>query len=67
MSCFLTYRYRTAWIRIRMDPHSLKNLDPDPQKVNAEPKHCLRHCNYRYSTNNLAFLFTKVSKIKKLF
>ena len=25
------------WIRIRMDPHSEKRLDPDPQKINADP------------------------------
>jgi hypothetical protein len=24
-----------------MDPHSFSKLDPDPRKVNADPKHCL--------------------------
>jgi hypothetical protein len=24
-----------------MDPHSFEKLDPDPHKVNADPKHCL--------------------------
>ena len=27
------------WIRIRMDPHSFYLLDPDPQKINADPLH----------------------------
>jgi hypothetical protein len=32
---FLTYRYIQD-----PDPHSFEKLDPDPHKVNANPKHC---------------------------
>jgi hypothetical protein len=31
----------TAWIRNRMDTDSFSKLDPDPHKVDADPKHCL--------------------------
>jgi hypothetical protein len=34
-----------TWIRIRNHfdpgPHSPKKLDPNPHKVNVDPKHCL--------------------------
>jgi hypothetical protein len=46
-----------TWIRMCLDPHSfsklvpglhsLKKLDPDPHKVNADRKHCFKLFVYR--------------------
>jgi hypothetical protein len=40
-----------GWIRIGMDPHSLKKFDPvpDPNKDNADPKHCSQGINYLHN------------------
>jgi hypothetical protein len=40
--------------RLNPDQHSHQNLDPDPHKANAAPKHCLQgtgiDAGYRYGT-----------------
>jgi hypothetical protein len=45
-------------IRIRIDPHSFLKVDPDPYKVNADPKHCSKPVTQLYTvfiTENYVF------------
>jgi hypothetical protein len=40
------------WIRIRIGIQP-QPLDPDPEKINTDPKHCKKHRNKRAGTNRM--------------